>query len=63
MPAMIEECLCVMGRCRDCQRFLSCEMLVNNNYSLHTKNWIQPTHVIWQDGEQDSECHLQDSNP
>lgn len=37
-------------------------MLINGNLLWFTqlnKNWNQPTHIIWYNGEQDCDYHLQ----
>lgn len=41
-------------------------MLINSNllwFTQFNKNWNQPTHIIWYNGEQDSNYHLQGPNP
>lgn len=41
-------------------------MLINSNLLWFTqlnKNWNQPTHIIWYNGEQDCNYHLQGPNP
>lgn len=41
-------------------------MLINGNLLWFTqlnKNWNQPTHIIWYNGEQDCNYHLQGPNP